>query len=88
MADAFCLKRPDRCPARILRMYDPRASAGIVTVDTRSSKLSAKMMNSYCTGASTRVNPVHLGLPALAASKQELARELMEKDRARIFVEG
>ncbi len=24
-----------------------------------SSKLSAKMMNSYCTGASTRVNPVH-----------------------------
>jgi DNA-binding NtrC family response regulator len=24
MADAFCLKRPDRCPARILRVYDPQ----------------------------------------------------------------
>ena len=38
VADAFSLKRPDRCPARILRVYDPRGSAGIVTVDTREGR--------------------------------------------------
>jgi len=37
LAGAFRLKRPDRCSLRILWVYDPRGSAGIVTVDTRSA---------------------------------------------------
>src|SRR6476660_4119597 len=75
LAGAFRLKRTDRCPLQILWVYDPRGSVRIVTVDTRSplkvggpsswnsqnifSKLSARMMSSYCTGASSRTNPVH-----------------------------
>src|SRR5271169_2626375 len=84
----------------MLQVHDPRDSAGIVTVDTRSalkvggqsswnsqdifSKPSARMMSSYCTGASTRTNPVHHQFSCFDAVSAGNAK----KDRARIFVEG